>query len=238
MVSLDWETTAAGDATLVTAALESDDPTRVRVANCLDGPVWPPRRQGVPAAGWDEDGFAGVVDGRRVLGYACPADPADPPVRIVGERPPDDANGGLSPRDLVRQLGDPAPPPDAVGPPADPSDAGSEPSKAPGTDRSGRQSGTSGTPRGAASGIPPAVVAWLDRIERRLADADRLASATSVSKAADAVAAVGGPEAVRALRARLAADQAALAAVATRAEVLATEAETVEIPVETLAELA
>lgn len=235
MVSLDWETTAAGDATLVTVALESDDSTRVRVANCLDGPVWPPRRQGVPAAGWDEDGFAGVVDGRRVLGYACPADPADPPVRIVEERPPDDADGGLSPRDLVRQLGDPAPPTDAVGPPADPSDAGSEPSKAPGADR---PPGASGTPRGAASGIPPAVAAWLDRIERRLADADRLASATSVSEASDAVAAVGGPEAVRALRARLAADQAALAAVATRAEALATEAETVEIPVETLAELA
>lgn len=219
MVSLTCATTTAGAATLVTLSLSSAEPTHVRVENCLDGPVWPPREQGVPAAGWDDEGFAGVVDGHRALGYACPADPADPPVRLVEERPPTDEEEPTA-RGLIRELGDASPPRDAVGPtidtaPTDPQDSSTE-----------------------TADPPPAVTVWLDEVERRLARADRLAGATSVAEAADAVDAVGVPDEIRTLRDRLAADREALVAVAERCESLADDAETAELPVETLARLA
>jgi hypothetical protein len=202
------------DVTLVTLSLSSPDPTHVRIENRLDGPVWPPREQGVPAAGWDETGFSGVVDGSLALGYACPAVPDDgPAAELVEQRPPTDDDGPTA-RSLVRELGDASPPPAAVGPATQPGANGSDPSP------------------------PPAVTAWLDSVSERLARADRLAEATSVTEAADAVDAAGGAEEVRALRDRLAADREALATVADRCRALADDAETVEIPVETLARLA
>ncbi|WP_340098588.1 hypothetical protein [Salinibaculum salinum] len=222
MVSLTCDTTAAGAATLVSLTLSSAEPIHVRVENCLDGPVWPPRKQGVPAAGWDEEGFSGVVDGRLALGYACPADPADQPAHIVEERPPADEAEPTA-RSLVRELGDASPPRDAVGPTVDAIDAV-------GPDPRERNAGTDSP--------PPAVSAWLEEVEQRLAHADRLDGATSVSEAADAVDAVGGPDEVRTLRDRLATDREALVAVAERCESIADSAETVEIPVETLAHLA
>ena len=89
MVSIDCATTTVGDVTLVTLSVSSTDPTHVRIENCLDGPVWPPREQGVPAAGWDDGGFSGVVDGRLALGYACPAEHSKgPPAELIEERPP------------------------------------------------------------------------------------------------------------------------------------------------------
>ena len=214
MVSIDCATTTVDDVTLVTLSLSSPDPTHVRIENRLDGPVWPPREQGVPAAGWDETGFSGVVDGSLALGYACPAVPDDgPAAELVEQRPPTDDDGPTA-RSLVRELGDASPPPAAVGPATRPGEEGGDPSP------------------------PPAVTAWLDSVSERLARADRLAEATSVTEAADAVDAAGGAEEVGALRDRLAADRETLAAVADRCRALADDAETVEIPVETLARLA
>jgi hypothetical protein len=78
--------------TLVRAELRSAVAVdlRVRVRNELDGPVLPPRRAGVPEAGWDADGFSGVVpaDGRLGVGYACPTTDAD-----IGEDADDDGDG-------------------------------------------------------------------------------------------------------------------------------------------------
>lgn len=219
MVSLTCDTTTAGAATLVSLSLSSAEPTSIRVENRLDGPVWPPREQGVPAAGWDEAGFDGVVDGHLALGYACPADPADPPAHIVEERPPAEEEEPTA-RSLVRELGDASPPPDAVGPTGD-------------TVRSDSRDSSTQT-----ASPSPAVTAWLDEVEQRLVHADRLSGATSVSEAADAVDAVGGPDEIRALRDQLAADREALVAVAERCESLADSAETAEVPVETLARLA
>ncbi len=218
MVSLTCDTTTAGDATLVSLSLSSAEPIHVRVENCLEGPVWPPREQGVPAAGWDEAGFEGVVDGHLAVGYACPADPADSPAHIVEERPP--IEEAPTARSLVRELGDASPPPDAVGPIVD--TAGSD---------SQDDNTRTGSP-------PSAVTAWLDEVEQRLAHADCLSGATSVSEAGDAVDTVGGPDEICALRDQLATDREALVAVAERCESLADSAETAEIPVETLARLA
>ncbi len=115
MATLDWHVTSQGGVTLVSLLVTSEASERVRVTNCLDGPVWPPRRQGLPEEGWDEDGYEGRVaaDERLVLGYACPADPAEPPARVTSLGA-SDTGGTVTAREVVRTLGDPSPPRDAV----------------------------------------------------------------------------------------------------------------------------
>ncbi|MFB6120023.1 MAG: hypothetical protein ABEJ68_02770 [Halobacteriaceae archaeon] len=92
---------------------DADAPRTVRVENCLDGPVWYPRRHGDAAPGWDEDGFEGDVpaEGALALGYATPAPPADPPAEV---RRVDGDGGTQCGADVVAELGDPRPPRDAV----------------------------------------------------------------------------------------------------------------------------
>lgn len=112
MPTVDWHCRRIDGVTLVEAVVTGDQRRQVRIENELDGPVWPPRRRGLPEAGWDDDGYEGTVgpDERLVVGYASPAPPADPPVRLA-EGTPDD---GLTPRDVVRTLGDGGPPRAAV----------------------------------------------------------------------------------------------------------------------------
>lgn len=154
MVNLDWRVESRAGISLVTLVVENptDAAQRVRVANLLDGPVWPPRREGIPEAGWDDGGFEGVVGPgeSRSLGYATPATPAEPtpteePSAEPSVEPPTDSTeppaelvwterGGeteqpreteaeiesatfedeTTPEGVVRSLGDPRPPADAV----------------------------------------------------------------------------------------------------------------------------
>jgi len=99
MVTLDWETDRTEGVTLVRLYVTAENRRQVRIENRLDGPVWPPREEGQPAAGWDGDTFEGVVapDHRLVAGYATPAPPADPPAEIVADDP---ADTGTSPGPL------------------------------------------------------------------------------------------------------------------------------------------
>lgn len=121
MVSVDARTVEEDGITLVAATLSGGAvPTRVAVDNRLDGPVWPPRRMGKPEAGWDEDGYEGVVpaDGEIAIGYACPAPAADPPLEIVTtervEEGDDSKEKFQDADDVLRGLGTPAPPREAV----------------------------------------------------------------------------------------------------------------------------
>lgn len=133
MLDLDWRVRETGDVALVAVVVESEAPTprRVRVESRLDGPVRPPRRGGVPERGFDETGYEGVVPagGRLAVGFASPADPVDPPVALVADeradaRPDQEGAGTLvgtgpsetspSAADVLRELGSPAPPRDAV----------------------------------------------------------------------------------------------------------------------------
>lgn len=86
-------TTAIDGATLVSAIVENphDEPARFRLENDCDGPVWLPRRRGYVEPGWDESGYEGVLEPGECnsLGYAVPADPAEPPARIVWTEPAD-----------------------------------------------------------------------------------------------------------------------------------------------------
>jgi hypothetical protein len=204
------------DVTLVTVDLRNPSPVdrRVRVTNRLDGPVLPPRRAGVPAAGWDESGFAGVVPagGRRALGYACPASPRRPPVSVIDEgRSSDEPTDAVA--DAVRALGDPRPPGDAV--------------PTPGSAGDGIERGT--------TTVPPAVVSWLTTVEERIERGEALTDA-SVESATAALRSTDDGD-VRGLSRRVAADATALETVAARAAALEERATAVDVPVDALRRL-
>lgn len=234
-------TTAVGGITLVRIELRSevDAALEVRVSNELDGPVLPPRREGVPAAGWDRDGFRGVVprEGRLGLGYACPTAPDDvasddDAVSIEPLGPPDGDAGDSDPVSAaVRSLGRAGPPADAV-----PATAGDGRARG-GTDareenqRSDDANGGIGrkerrTETDDANGgtdHPPAVDRWLDRVETRLERAERLTDA-SADEAAATLEACGGIDAVADLPETVTADAEALRAVRARIDDLESRA--------------
>lgn len=222
------------DITLVELAVESDRPQWVRVrSQCR--PVWPPRRHGEPAAGWDGASVEGVArpTDRFVAGYATPADPADPPARIVDTAPPDDETGDtggddpVTPSAVARALGDSGPPATAVVPTnADaPQDAQGSDREGPTTDESEDAEIRSDAPR------PPD---WLGQVARRVDQAEQLAAVTTAQEAHDAVAAAGGLEAVRELRAQLARDAETVAELRRRARRLDERLDRAEVPIKTI----
>lgn len=268
MVTVDATARGCDGISLVTAILDGGPvPTRVTVRNRLDGPVWPPRRMGEPLAGWDETGYEAVVpaDERVALGYACPAPPANPPLEIVdAERASTDHEENLaSPSAVLRGLGSPAPPRDAVPLPAPGGEETENDQERPaGADRSGRESDRSdGTPvrrRDSAahdvdatrkvagrehddrppSDVPDDVVAWLDRAAERVERAESLAEAADVPAATEAVRAVGSLDAAATLERRRSTDAERLREIARRANALAYRAESAAVPVQTLERLA
>ncbi|MFB6090025.1 MAG: hypothetical protein ABEJ97_03110 [Halobellus sp.] len=207
---------------LVRVELHSDvdADVRVRISNRLDGPVLPPRTEGVPASGWDDEGFSGRLpaDGTLGVGYACPAvdgDSVDPvAVELLG--PSDATEPGSSPDvgTTVRDLGRAVPPADAV--PADPAGVVGS-----GSDRTDGKSGESDRPE---PSIPDALSAWFDAVTTRVERAERLTDASAV-EAVSVLEACDGPAAAAELPDRLEADAAALRATLERVERLVSRAE-------------
>lgn len=188
MVSLSWTIETHDSVSLVELVVRNPMATsrRVRVANRLNGPVWPPRQNGVPEAGWDDGGFEGVVgpESQLALGYASSGNSVEPPAEVVWtERAAtgsaDDSCDGVpdveSTADgVVRALGDPRPPADAV-PVA--------------TRRTNVE-----------QSLPEDVEAWLSDVEQRVEQCEALANAASLPAATEAVGAVGGLDEVEALQ--------------------------------------
>lgn len=114
MATLDWQLRRTGGVTLVELSIRADRDQQVHVESNLT-PVWPPRRQGVPVQGWRGDTFEGQVDQDRplVVGYATPAPPTEPPAEITGTGRPTESEA-VTPRTLVRTLGDARPPRDVL----------------------------------------------------------------------------------------------------------------------------
>ena len=277
MVTLDYETERTDGVTLVRLYVTAEHRRRVRVENRLDGPVWPPRREGQPAAGWDGDTFEGVVtaDKRLVAGYATPAPPADPPADLVADDPatpgtpagPVGAAGGdrdvagvpslgggaeaagtsddPTPADVVRSLGDPVVPREAV---PVPDVQGTDPDESPGGSPSGDEGddtfapgdgaasrvpdpdgaaasrtpdlgsdpdGAAAPPTDAALVVPGAVRAWLRDVDRRLAAVERRQAAEGTDPDPTLQVAVAG-------------DRRALARAADRVKSLVGRAQAVE----------
>ncbi|MFB6082255.1 MAG: hypothetical protein ABEJ67_05480 [Halanaeroarchaeum sp.] len=121
-MDIDVRTDRTGTVTLVSVVVRNPDPAprRFRLTNHLAGPLWPPRVHGVPAAGWDDDGFEGVVrgDATQALGYASPTEPPtdEPPAGIAWTEPAGDSEVGPTAAGVVREFGDPRPPVDVVVP--------------------------------------------------------------------------------------------------------------------------
>lgn len=250
MVTVDATATAADGVTLVTVQLAGDGVARrVRVEQRLDGPVWPPRRQGRPEPGWDEAGYEGVVppDDGLVLGYATPAPPAGDPVaveerEVVTQDDGDDGDDAPEAADgVLQRLGDPAPPRDAV---ALPDTDGSVVSRTPGENATRTTPGTGGDatettdertvrPDGPSPPADP-VTGWLDRVEERVATVERLDAIQTVPEATTALRSTGGLAGGRRAVRATDADRRRLLAVATRARRLAERIEATEPPLSTL----
>jgi len=270
MVTFDCSASHHDGVTLVTAFLRDlETPTRVTVRNCLDGPVWPPRTEGLPEAGWTATGFSGVLTaGSHALGYATPARPKGTPAELADAvaAPEADPVGMRSdhPADVVRELGDPSPPGDAVpaaepptpskstattprddddqSPPTPDSEGPPIPS-APHADDDGDVTANLDPDPGAAvtagdhaETLPPELGPWMAEMARRVDRAAALAAADTVPEATSAVRAAGGLDGVRELAD--AEDERQLRLVAQRARRLADRRAAATIPVETLATLA
>lgn len=228
MAALDWELTRTGGITLVELFVTSETDERVRIESELT-PVWPPRRQGVPADGWDKDTFEGTVEAGTtlVVGYASPAEPVDPPAKLVSP----DSGETVTPRDLVRSLGEAGPTRDAIT-----TDQGGDPTR---PDERVTQSDGEDTYRDDRQGDDPETAhadptAWFDTLADRLEAAEQLAGVQGVEEARDAVVSVGGLEDVRRLQAQLDADRRQLEQVRQRSTTLADRLDAVDIPLGTL----
>jgi hypothetical protein len=257
-VQLDCETTTLDEVTLVTVQLHNDTPVarRVQLQNRLDGPVMPPRTDGVPEAGWDDDGYQTVVPAESTVavGYACPAPECDPPVVVTAdERASDDDEARRSsalsssppPEAVVRRLGRATPPRDAVPTshtgsrcttPVSSVDPAGQPTPSDTSEDDPDESAVaSGSP--ADTAVPEAVVDWFTTVETRIDRADRLTD-PSVSTATTVLAEVGGLAAVDGLQQTVDADADRLRAVAERAETLADHAEATDVSLSALRRLA
>jgi len=270
MVTFDCSASHHDGVTLVTVHLRAlETATRVTVRNCLDGPVWPPRTQGLPEAGWTATGFSGVLAaGSHALGYATPARPEETPAELADAVAVPDADpvGDRNdrPADVVRDLGDPSPPADAVpatelatsSKPTEPAPLGDDSAASLTSDGEGPPTPSASRAAGDDSGpgdhdgdrcvshaeadstatLPPALGPWLAEMERRTDAAEALATAETVPEATTAVREAGGLDGVRELAD--AGDERRLRLVARRARRLADRRAGATIPVETLATLA
>jgi hypothetical protein len=117
-LDVDWTVDERGGVSLVQVRLENCTETRrrVRVSNRIAGELLPPRRDGVPEAGWDDDGYEGTLAAGESLplGYACLGDPIRPPIEVSDEGRADDPEAEQSVDAVVRELGSSAPPAAAV----------------------------------------------------------------------------------------------------------------------------
>jgi len=260
MVSLTCTASRTDGVTLVTGRLSSDHPCRVRVENCLDGPVWPPRDGGVPAAGWGEGGFETTLaaDETRPLGYATPAAPADEPMCVVETTAvdPDRADEfgsrgdvpsvAAEPDAVVRELGDPCPPRDAVplpDVPAETDGAAETPNEhadgsADGPETRAGAVADEATAHGRSETGPAAALTDLFAgVEERLDVAERLSGETTLAAAAATVTGAEEFDGLGDVADRLAADADRLRRIERRAAALAERAETADVPTETVARL-
>jgi hypothetical protein len=209
---------------------------RVRVENDLDGPILPPRRGGVPTAGWDAEGFTGTVpaNARLGIGYACPVgdggaadraasnsnpnrdwdpDPGSEAISLEVLGPADGDEPSASDRvdAAVRSLGRATPPADAV--PASPT---VDPDGSAADRRSSRRYEPGGS---GASDVPAPIAKWLDAVESRVQRAERLTDATA-DEASAVLDECGGADAVATLPGDHERDLASLRAVGDRIEEL------------------
>ncbi|AKU06404.1 DUF7857 domain-containing protein [Haloferax gibbonsii] len=130
----DIDVTVDDGVALVSVRVHNDAPVdrRVRLRNRLDGSVLPPRRAGVPEAGWDDEGFEGVVPAGSTVALGYAVSPSSTATRdtatadldarpehavgidVLGRADEAERASDSTPDDAVRTLGSARPPADAV----------------------------------------------------------------------------------------------------------------------------
>ncbi|QCJ47038.1 hypothetical protein [Haloprofundus sp. MHR1] len=255
-MELSWSVDHAEGISFVTVRVTNDTRVdqRIRVENRLAGPVLPPRRAGVPEAGWDDSGYETVVPATESasVGYACPADADEPPVELVEAGRvdgPERRDATPTTEEALRRCGVARPPREAVTVPEPNDGSGDEhrvdehrvdEHRTDGRERRGpeRDAGRDGAERRATPAeVPEPVDVWFDGVRARIGRAETLTGA-SVAEATTTLETLGGLGAAERLPARLERDATALRAIATNAERLADRAESTDVPVEALGRLA
>jgi hypothetical protein len=88
MPSLAVESIRVEDVTFIEAFVTADRPHRIRIERCFEGPIFPPRSNGDPVAGWDERGVTRNIEpGTTPFGFATPVVPEEPAVELVEVEP-------------------------------------------------------------------------------------------------------------------------------------------------------
>lgn len=88
MPTITTETVRVDDVTFVEILLDADRPQRVQLEFRLNGPIWPPRTDGVIEDGWDGDGITTDIEaGTAAIGFATPASVSDECVELVRAEP-------------------------------------------------------------------------------------------------------------------------------------------------------
>lgn len=105
MPTLTVDAVRSGGVTFVELRIESERPHRVRIAFHHDGPVWPPREDGRPESGWDDDGVTTRVDaGATPLGFATSTPPAGVSVELEDAVPMEPADAPEGVRSWLRRV--------------------------------------------------------------------------------------------------------------------------------------
>ena len=216
MVSLDATTARQAGVTLVTGQVTgADSPMRVTIESRLDGPVWPPRRQGQPAAGWSVDGFEGPITANETLaiGFASPAEPVSPPLEITAVESATDADDRMATAaGVLRGLGDPSPP-SVIDATESASNGAGSTLAAPAQDGSDPIPDRPATEPASSDGgdsLPPEIESWLANVESRVNCAEDLEATAAVDRATATLEACGGVAGARRLDGQLTADVAML----------------------------
>ncbi len=251
-MDLAWTVEQDGGVSLVRCRVHNDEavPRRIRLDSRLDGPVLPPRRAGVPEAGWDAGGVVVRLGpgASRAVGFAVPAEPTEPPVEVgsvtsdresvQGSDEGDPFSGARSETpvlDAVRTLGDHRPPRDAVTTVGNRREDGEK-----GETERDDGAGVDPISDGEAGdgGVAPTVVdEWLDAVADRVDRAERLTGA-DLGTATEVVEEADGLDGVSDLRRRIETDAERLRAVSDRTAALAARAESTDVPIEALERLA
>ena len=252
-MDLTWSVDRDAGVSLVRCRVHNDGAVRrrVRIESRFDGPILPPRRAGVPEAGWDGAGVTLDLapEEQRALGFAVVAPPVEPPVELTETTTLDDRDEDESPARgeaadaALRELADHRPPRAAVGTEegtgATQTDHASWTPDVDGLDRTDTDDdgGQRESTPSHSSRSPDPVGAWLDAAEERLERVEQLTD-TDLATATAAVDSEGGLDAVRALDDRVAVDAERLREVSERASSLAARAEASDAPIEALERLA
>lgn len=122
MVELETKWATHGDITFISGQLDNRTTVAgveahlVTVEPQLDGEIWPPVEQNMPAASWQHGQIQVTVPVGSIIGIgvAGRGKPNDTPLKIIDVDPTETQEQPTTPTDILRELGDPRPADSAI----------------------------------------------------------------------------------------------------------------------------